>query len=189
MAYVTDRKRAMGMGSARTGAAHHWQMTLSSYALLILTPLFLIAVGPMIGAGHAEVVAHFARPFPAIVTGLMLVVGFQHFRQGVQVLIEDYVHPTRRGHELIAWHVLRAIANAGWLGGGDAPDRAAFDRLVAERRSRTEERNATWFFNQGVILTDQGHVAEAIAKYREALRLQPEDTRARARLGKSEPAA
>lgn len=98
-------------------------------------------------------------------------------------LIEDYVHPTRRGHELIAWHALRAISDAGWLGEGSAPDRAAFDRLVAERRSRTEERNATWFYNQGVILTDQGHVAEAIGKYREALRLQPEYREALMNLG------
>jgi succinate dehydrogenase / fumarate reductase membrane anchor subunit len=90
MAYLTDRKRAVGLGSARSGTRHHWNMTVSSYALLLLTPLFLIAVGPMFGAPHAEVAAHFARPFPAIVTALMLVVGFSHFRQGVQVLIEDY---------------------------------------------------------------------------------------------------
>jgi len=100
MAYVTDRKRAMGMGSARTGAAHHWQMTLSSYALLILTPLFLIAFGPVLGAPHEEVLAHFARPFPAIVTALMLVTGFQHFRRGGQVAIEDYTHGQTR-HLLI----------------------------------------------------------------------------------------
>ena len=100
MAFMTDRKRAIGLGSARTGTAHHWQMTLSSYALLILTPLFLIAWGPMLGASHEAVLAHFARPFPAIVIGLMIVVGFQHFRQGVQTLIEDYTEGQKR-HLLI----------------------------------------------------------------------------------------
>jgi len=90
MAYMTDRKRAIGLGAARTGTEHHWQMTISSYALLVLTPLFLIAWGPMLGESHAAVLAHFARPFPAIVTGLMIVVGFHHFRQGVQTAIEDY---------------------------------------------------------------------------------------------------
>lgn len=100
MAFVTDRKRATGLGSARSGAAHHWQMTLSSYALLILTPLFLIAWGPALGTSHEEVLARFARPFPAIVTGLTLVVGFHHFRQGVQALIEDYTHGLTR-HLLI----------------------------------------------------------------------------------------
>ena len=102
MAYMTDRKRATGVGSARTGAEHHWQMTLSSYALLILTPLFLIAWGPALGMAHEEVLARFARPFPAIVTALMIVVGLQHFRQGVQVAIEDYTHGMTRQLLIVA---------------------------------------------------------------------------------------
>lgn len=102
MAYLTDRKRAVGLGSARTGTEHHWQMTLSSYALLILTPLFLIAWGPMLGESHEAVLAHFARPFPAVVTALMLVTGLQHFRQGVQVAIEDYTHGLTRHLAIVA---------------------------------------------------------------------------------------
>ncbi|MBM7066538.1 succinate dehydrogenase, hydrophobic membrane anchor protein [Actibacterium sp. 188UL27-1] len=102
MAYVTDRKRAVGLGSAKTGTEHHWHMQISSYALLLLVPLFLIAFGPMVGESHANVVAHFARPFPAIVTALMIIVGFQHFRSGVQVLIEDYSHGLTRKLLIIA---------------------------------------------------------------------------------------
>ena len=102
MAYVTDRKRAVGLGSAKSGTEHHWQMTLSSYALLILTPLFLIVLGGIVGEDYAAVTSHFAKPFPAIITGLMLVVGFQHFRQGVQVLIEDYTHGFTRTALIIA---------------------------------------------------------------------------------------
>ena len=92
MTFLTDRKRAGGMGSARTGTRHHWHMTISSVALLVLVPLFVFTFGPMLGAPHAEVVAYFARPFPAIVAALTLAVGFVHFRHGVQVVIEDYVH-------------------------------------------------------------------------------------------------
>ena len=102
MAYMTDRKRAAGLGSARTGSEHHWQMTLSSWALLILTPLFLIAWGPALGMAHEDVLARFTRPFPAIVTALMLVAGFQHFRQGVQVLIEDYTEGMTRQLLIVA---------------------------------------------------------------------------------------
>jgi tetratricopeptide (TPR) repeat protein len=98
-------------------------------------------------------------------------------------LVEDYVHPTRAGHELIAWHVLRAMADAGWLGEGVTPDRAAYDRLLAERHTRPQERNATWFYNQGVILTDQGALDAAIEKYREAVRLQPDYREALTNLG------
>ena len=92
MRFLTDRKRAMGMGSAKTGTAHFWAMKISAVALLFLIPLFVFTFGPMLGAPHAEVVAYFARPFPALVAALTIVVGFMHFKDGVQVLIEDYVH-------------------------------------------------------------------------------------------------
>ena len=94
MRFLTDRKRAVGLGSAKTGTAHFWAMKVSSVALLILVPLFVFTFGPMLGEPHEEVVAYFARPFPAIVAALTLVVGFMHFKDGVQVLIEDYVHGT-----------------------------------------------------------------------------------------------
>ncbi len=92
MRYLTDRKRATGHGSAKSGTAHHWAMTISSYALLVLIPLFVFTFGPMLGEPHEAVLAYFARPFPALVAALTLVVGLHHFRGGVQVLIEDYVH-------------------------------------------------------------------------------------------------
>lgn len=92
MRYLTDRKRAVGMGSAKSGTAHFWAMKVSSVALLILIPLFLFTFGPMLGEDHETVVAYFSRPFPAIVAALTMVVGFMHFKDGVQVLIEDYVH-------------------------------------------------------------------------------------------------
>ena len=100
MAYVTDRKRAAGLGSAKSGTHHFWSMTQSSMALLVLTPLFIFTFGPMLGAPYAEVVAYFSRPFPAIVAALMLVVGWVHFKTGVQTAIEDYSHGLTR-HLLI----------------------------------------------------------------------------------------
>jgi len=115
MAYVTDRKRAVGLGSAKTGTEHHWNMTISSYALLVLTPLFLFAWGSMLGESHEAVLAHFARPFPAIVTGLMLVVSFQHFRNGVQTLIEDYTDGYTRHILIIAMACLSYGAMATGL--------------------------------------------------------------------------
>ena len=90
MAYLTARKRAEGLGSAKSGTQHFWNMTLSSAALLILVPLFVFTFGPMLGRPHAEVVAFFARPFPAIVAALTIWVGFMHFKNGAQVVIEDY---------------------------------------------------------------------------------------------------
>ena len=101
MSYLTDLKRATGHGSAREGTARHWGMTKSSVALLILLPFFVFTLGPMLGQPHAEVVAYFARPFPAIVSGLMIVVGFMHFKNGIQMVIEDYVHGTAREYSIV----------------------------------------------------------------------------------------
>ncbi|MFY0692363.1 MAG: succinate dehydrogenase, hydrophobic membrane anchor protein [Paracoccaceae bacterium] len=102
MAYLTDRKRAAGMGSAKSGTEHHWHMIVSSVALAILAPLFIFTFGPMLGEPHDQVVAYFARPFPAIVAALTIVVGFLHFKNGVQVLIEDYVQGMMREVLIIA---------------------------------------------------------------------------------------
>ena len=90
MRFLTDRKRAAGLGSAKTGTEHFWKMQVSSVALLVLVPLFVFSIGPILGAPHAEVVAYFARPVPALVAALALIVGLVHFRMGAQVLIEDY---------------------------------------------------------------------------------------------------
>lgn len=101
MSYMTDLKRAVGHGSAREGTRRHWGMTKSSVALLILLPLFLFTFGPMLGQSHDAVIAYFSRPFPAIVAGLMIVVGFMHFKNGIQMVIEDYVHGTLREYTII----------------------------------------------------------------------------------------
>lgn len=101
MRYLTDRKRAQGLGSAKEGVHHFWSMKLSSAALLILIPLFVFTFGAILGAPHDEVVAYFARPFPAIVAALTIVVGFKHFRDGAQVMLEDYVHGTAQKISII----------------------------------------------------------------------------------------
>ena len=102
MAYLTDRKRAVGLGAAKSGTEHHWHMMVSSAALAILVPLFIFTFGRILGAPYEEVTAYFAQPFPAIVAALTIVVGFLHFKSGVQVLIEDYVHGTMRKILIIA---------------------------------------------------------------------------------------
>jgi len=92
MRYLTDRKRATGMGSAKSGTAHFWAMKVSSVALLILIPLFVFTFGTIVGEDYNTVTAYFAHPFPALIAALTLIVGFEHFQSGAQVLIEDYVH-------------------------------------------------------------------------------------------------
>jgi succinate dehydrogenase / fumarate reductase membrane anchor subunit len=114
MAILTDRKRAEGLGSAKSGTLHHWQMTVTSALLCGLVPVFIFTFGPALGLSHAQALAHYSRPFPAIVAGLTLLVGLVHFRGGVQVLIEDYVHGPARKPLLIGMIALAyALAAIG----------------------------------------------------------------------------
>ena len=102
MRYLTDRKRATGLGSAKSGTEHFWMMKLTSVGLLILVPLFIFTFGSALGGTHEEVTAYFARPFPAIIAALTIIVGFKHFADGAQTMIEDYVHGTLEKYTIIA---------------------------------------------------------------------------------------
>jgi len=115
MAFMTDRKRATGMGSAKEGTHHFWSMTVSAIALAILMPLFVFDFGPILGASYAEVQAHFASPYSAILTALTLIVGFTHFKMGAQTMIEDYVQGTARKLTIIAVILISYAAMATGL--------------------------------------------------------------------------
>jgi len=90
MRYLTDRKRAEGKGAAHTGTEHHWYMQVSAVALAFMVPTFLYIFGKALGQGHEAVLATFARPFPALLTGLVVFVGMRHFAKGATMMIEDY---------------------------------------------------------------------------------------------------
>lgn len=90
MAYITARKRAEGLGPAHNGTHHAWSMIISSISLLILIPLFIAVVVPAIGAEYSTVASYFARPYPAVITGLTISVGMYHFKEGAHVMITDY---------------------------------------------------------------------------------------------------
>lgn len=96
MRYLTARKRAEGKGSSQTGTEHHWRMQVSAVGLALIVPTFLYIFGTALGSSHEDVLATFARPLPAILTALVLVVGLLHFRNGAQIMIEDYWHGSTR---------------------------------------------------------------------------------------------
>jgi succinate dehydrogenase / fumarate reductase membrane anchor subunit len=92
MSYRTARSRALGLGSAKEGVGHWWSQRLSSVALIPLTLLFIFPFAQSLGAGYAAVRATYANPFHAIVAILFIGATFLHLQQGLQVVIEDYVH-------------------------------------------------------------------------------------------------
>lgn len=91
MNYLTDRKRAQGLGSSHHGTHHHWQMMITSMALVVVVPLFIITFGLGLGGTYEEVLAYFSRPFPALVAAITAIVVIFHTMQETLVAIEDYV--------------------------------------------------------------------------------------------------
>ena len=112
MAYLTDRKRASGLGSAKSGTEHHWKMMVSSVALVPLILAFIFTFGAVLGRPYEEVLAYYQRPVPAAIAALTFLVGFYHFRGGVQTLIEDYVHGFARKATIIGMICLSYTAAA-----------------------------------------------------------------------------
>ena len=112
MAFVTDRKRAAGLGAAKTGTMHHWRMMMSAVALVVLVPLFVLTFGRAVGMTHEAALDYYARPFPAIVAALTIAVGFDHFRHGIQTAIEDYSGGITRKALIIAMTCLSYSAGA-----------------------------------------------------------------------------
>lgn len=106
MRYITDRKRAVGKGAARSGTQHHWYMQVSGVGLALTVPTFLYIFGSALGTSHDNVIATFSRPVPAILTGLMLVIGLQHFKKGAQTMIEDYARGSTKKILIMASIVL-----------------------------------------------------------------------------------
>ena len=49
MRYLTDRKRAVGKGSARSGTEHHWYMQASAVGLALIATLSAAQAQPMHG--------------------------------------------------------------------------------------------------------------------------------------------
>lgn len=115
MRYLTARKRAEGKGASHTGTEHHWQMTVSAVALAFMMPTWIYIFGKTLGSSHEVVLATFARPFPAILTAMVLVVGMRHFAKGATMMIEDYARGTARKMAVIGVYCLCAVITATGL--------------------------------------------------------------------------
>jgi len=92
MRYLTDRKRATGLGSARSGVGHFWEQRVSAIALAVLTPLFVFPLAYHLGDSYEAARAAYAHPVNAVIALAFFLTAFLHFVQGIQVVIEDYVH-------------------------------------------------------------------------------------------------
>ena len=115
MRYLTARKRAVGKGASHTGTEHHWSMTLSAVALAFMVPSWIYIFGHALGQDLETVRATFSRPFPAILTAMVLVIGMRHFAKGATMMVEDYTHGSARKLAIIFVYSISSMIVASGL--------------------------------------------------------------------------
>ena len=84
--------QAYGLGTAREGAQAWWSLRMSAVALIPLTLWWVFEAVAHTGADYAGFVAWVREPITAILLILTLSVTLLHTAQGLQEVIEDYLH-------------------------------------------------------------------------------------------------
>lgn len=102
MRYLTDRKRATGLGAGGAGSHHHWKMIVSSISICVLTPFFITTFGLAFGRSYDDAIAFLSHPVSVVIMALSLIVGIQHFKMEIDEAVEDYVGGIARKLTLVA---------------------------------------------------------------------------------------
>lgn len=84
--------RVRGLGSAKGGASHWATERLVSLATLPLYVWLAVALLRLPDLGHGTVVNWLSSPLNAVMMILLTVTTFVHLKQGMQVVLDDYVH-------------------------------------------------------------------------------------------------
>lgn len=88
----TPRSRALGLGSSHHGVSH---FVVDRASGLVLIVLGLWAAWSAVSLARADFLTAsdwIANPVNAVLLGLLLIATLIHVKNGVQVVIEDYIH-------------------------------------------------------------------------------------------------
>lgn len=88
----TGLGRVRGLGSAKHGGAHWVLHRMTAVGNLLLLPWLLISLVRLPTYDYTTVTTWLAQPMAAVPMMLLVTSVFWHFRIGLQVVIEDYVH-------------------------------------------------------------------------------------------------
>ncbi len=89
----TPLKRARGLGSAKDGTHHFIVQRITALALIPLTIWVITLALVLVRADYARAHAIVHHPFAAVWLTAFVIATFWHAQLGLQVVIEDYVHP------------------------------------------------------------------------------------------------
>ncbi len=88
----TELGRVRGLGAAKDGVHHWWLQRVTAVANIVLLLWFVGSLIRLPSLDYTAVVLWLRQPVAALPMLLTIVSVFWHFRLGVQVFIEDYVH-------------------------------------------------------------------------------------------------
>jgi len=93
---MTDLKtplaRVHGLGSAKSGTHHWWLHRVTAVAQIPLVIFFVVSIVGNVGGDYESWMLWIQHPVVAVLMILFIANTCYHFRLGLQVLIEDYVH-------------------------------------------------------------------------------------------------
>lgn len=92
----TGLGRVRGLGSAKSGSHHWWLQRVTAVGNIVLVLWLIFSVIGLPSLSHENVVSWIRSPLGGVPLALMVVNVCWHFRLGMQVVIEDYVHGSMR---------------------------------------------------------------------------------------------
>lgn len=109
--------RVRGLGSAKYGTEHWWAARLSSLALIPLSLYVMYGLFEAVVFDPRYLSAYnwVQNPLNGAALLLYLVIGLQHTAQGLQVVIEDYVHA--EGKKLLSLMLVNTVCSLLGLAG------------------------------------------------------------------------
>jgi succinate dehydrogenase / fumarate reductase membrane anchor subunit len=105
--------RVRGLGSSKHGALHWYHERLSSVATLLLFVWFVVSLVRLPRLDYEMVRAWLSSPLAAVPMVLLIYTTFWHAKDGLRVIVEDYVHD-----EGAKFFWLAVLNFAFYLGGG-----------------------------------------------------------------------
>jgi succinate dehydrogenase / fumarate reductase, membrane anchor subunit len=88
----TGLGRVRGLGSAKHGAGHWWLQRVTAVGNILLVLWFIFSLLRLPDMGYMTVTKWLGSPLAAVPMALLVINVFWHFRIGLQVVVEDYVH-------------------------------------------------------------------------------------------------
>jgi succinate dehydrogenase / fumarate reductase, membrane anchor subunit len=99
----TQLGRVRGLGAAGGGVVHHWWLQrVTAVASLFLVLWFVFSLARLPSLDYASTRLWLAQPIVAVPMSLLVISVFWHFRLGVQVMLEDYLHGSKRVIAMLA---------------------------------------------------------------------------------------